>query len=251
MMKQDELLEKRIRELANHAFHKGIITYTNFLNPDELQTVHSRNFHSQGVCIKTWGGYENAERQIAAFFPDAFSFEKEYPISCLQIQPKSLKFADRLTHRDYLGAVLGLGLERHLIGDILVGEENAWLFCLERMCDYILDNLTAVSHTQVLVTSVTDLQKLPKPRFIPVEGTVASCRLDALLALAFKESRSKLIKYIQQGQVFVNGRLITSNSYIPKEGDVISLRGKGRFAYHSRGNQTKKGRYRVLLYRYQ
>ena len=250
-MKQDIIFEKRIRELANSAFHKGIVTYTNFLNPDELQTVHSQNFHSQGICTRTWGGYENAERQIAAFFPDAFSFEEEYPLACIRIRPKSPKFADKLTHRDYLGAALGLGLERFLIGDILVGEEGAWLFCLERMQSFLLENLTAISHTQVIAHPVTDPEEIPRPRLVPVEGTVASSRLDALLSLAFGESRSRLIKHIQQGQVFVNGRQITSNSYIPKDGDVISLRGKGRFAYQGLKGQTKKGRYRVQLYRYQ
>lgn len=226
--------------------------FTDFLNLDELHMVNSQNYSELGVNLVTSGGYEFAERQIAAFIPDALSFEtnSDFPITCLHVQIKALRFAEKLSHRDYLGSILGLGLERNVLGDILVEETGAYVFCLDRMADYLRENLCSVRRTSVLVETVTDPGEFPMPQLTPVKGTVASCRLDCLIALAFRVSRSSAVPWIEGGQVFVNGKLITTNAYTPKEGDIISVRRMGRFRFESAGGTTKKGRQQVLLYRY-
>lgn len=249
-MTQDELFQKRIGELANMAYHKGIVMFTDFLTLNELHMVNSRNFHDLGVSLKTNGGYDFAERQITAFIPDALSFDWEFPITCLHLRVKSPKFAEKLSHRDYLGAILNLGLERFVLGDILVDQSGAYVFCLNRIADYLKENLCSVRHTPVICEEITSREALPKPTLSPVNGTVASCRLDCLIALAFKSSRSSIVPLIEGGQVFVNGRMITSNGYLPKEGDIISVRKMGRFLFDRVGNTTKKGRHQVFLYRY-
>lgn len=249
-MEKEEFFLKRIRELANISYHRDIVTFSDFLNLNEQNIVSSQDFRSLGVTVESFGGYENAERQMVAFHPDALAFPWEYPIDCLRVEPKALKFSEELGHRDYLGAILNLGVDRSVVGDILVQEKAAWFFCLQKMTDFFLENLCRVRHTNILITKVGDPGELPSPNLTTVSGTCSSVRLDALIALAFRESRSSMVSYIEGGQVFVNGRIVTSNGYEPKEGDIISVRGKGRFLYEGVSRQTKKGRLSVRISRY-
>ena len=101
------------------------------------------------------------------------------------------------------------------------------------------------------ISMVDNPDHIPEPEFQEINGTCASVRLDALIGLAFQTSRSSMVQFIEGGQVFVNGRLITSNGYEPKDGDIISVRGKGRFRFEGVSRQTKKGRNSMKLLRYQ
>ena len=89
-----------------------------------------------GVSVKLFGGYDHAERQMAAFYPGTVGFSWEYPIDCLKITPKALRFSEELGHRDYLGAILNLGVDRSVVGDILIKDKEAWVFCLHKMSDF-------------------------------------------------------------------------------------------------------------------
>ncbi len=100
--------------------------------------------------MESFGGYDQAERQMIAFHPDALAFSWEYPICCLKIEPKAVKFSEALSHRDYLGTILGLGVERSVIGDILVQEHAAWVFCQEKIADFIEENLCRACGVGVL-----------------------------------------------------------------------------------------------------
>ena len=249
-MDKEELFIKRIRELANMAYQRDITTFTDFLNLNEQNILNSQNFHKLGVTAESFGGYENAERQMVAFHSDALTFTWEYPIDCLRIEPKALKFSEELSHRDYLGALLNLGVDRSVIGDIVVQKKAAWFFCQNKMTEFFLENLCRVRHTNILITKVEDSDEFPRPVLESVSGTCASVRLDSLIALAFGTSRSSIVHCIEEGLVFVNGKLITSNGYEPKEGDIISVRKKGRFIFDGVSRRTKKGRLgvRILLY---
>ena len=249
-MDKDEFLLKRIRELAKLSYQRDIVTFSDFLNLNEQNMVSSLKQQFPQVVMETFGGYDNAERQMVAFHPDALAFTWEYPIDCLKIEPKAIKFSENLSHRDYMGALLNLGVDRSVIGDIIVQEKAAWFFCQSKMTEFFLENLCRVRHTNILITKVNDPEEFPHPNLESINGTCASVRLDSLIALAFKASRSSMVSYIESGQVFVNGKLITSNGYEPKEGDIVSVRGKGRFIFDGVSHQTKKGRYgvRILLY---
>ena len=221
-MDKEELFIKRIRELANMAYQRDITTFTDFLNLNEQNILNSQNFHKLGVTAESFGGYENAERQMVAFHSDALTFTWEYPIDCIRLEPKAVKFSEDLTHRDYLGAILNLGVDRSVV----------------------------VRHTTVVASRIEDPGEFPQPKMTPITGTCASVRLDSLIALAFGTSRSSIVHCIEEGLVFVNGKLITSNGYEPKEGDIISVRKKGRFIFDGVSRRTKKGRLgvRILLY---
>lgn len=250
-MEKEEFFIKRIRELANLSYRRDIVTFSDFLNLNEQNIVNNRKNQIPGVVTECFGGYEQAERQMIAFHPDALAFTWEYPITCLKVEPKARKFSEDLGHRDYLGAVLNLGIERSVIGDILIQEHTAWIFCHNKIADFLVDNLDRIRHTAVKVSVVDNPEHYPEPQFALVTGTCYSVRLDALIALAFQASRSSMVSFIENGQVFVNGKLITSNGYEPKEGDIISVRGKGRFIFDGVSRQTKKGRNSVKLRRYQ
>lgn len=253
-------LEKRFAELSRTAYQRDIITYSDFLNLNEQNILHMLPKDRLYSRVAYFGGYEMAERQMAAFIPDALylrygkneitSEETGYPFCALKIDPVNRRFAEELTHRDYLGAVLNLGIDRSRTGDIIPEETGALLFVHNDIADYLCGELTRVRHTNVCAKQVPLSEIHYTPEFEEIRGTVASVRLDSLLALAFNQSRSRLTGLIEGGKVYVNGRLITSNGYQPVEGDIISVRGTGKFRYKSAGGRTRKNRISVLIDRY-
>ena len=250
MQKEELMLQKRLIELSKIAYQRGIVTYSDFLNLNELNILHITPKQDFDSCFETFGGYDLSERQMVAFLPDALCYEKNYPICALKIAPLQKKFSEPLSHRDYLGAIINLGIERSKLGDILVKEDYAILFAHKTLKDFLCDELTRIRHTSVMVSEI-DFEAISyKADTEEIKGTVSSLRLDSLLALAFGSSRSKLVAYIEGGKVFVNGKLITSNGYQIKEDDIVSVRGLGRFQYKETVSQTKKGRFYVTLHLY-
>jgi len=249
MDKSAEVFEKRLFDLENMAIQKGIVVFTDFMNLNELNILHN-NRQKFSISWDTFGGYEFAERQMAAFMPDALYYDWNYPITCLQIDLPHARYSDKLTHRDYLGAILNLGIERRAIGDIIVDTNHAYLFCTDKMSDFIVSELCRIRSTTVSCKKIVDIKLSFHLKTEHITGTVASIRLDSILAVAFQASRSSLVGLIEGGKVFVNGRLVVSNGYTLKENDIISARGLGKFRYLHTISQTKKGRYLVELEKY-
>lgn len=253
MLKEEQLLIRRFRDLAYAADSRGISLFTDFLNLHEQNLFYEIKNELPDIRYFSCGGYGDAERKMLCFCGNlniSNEDEIDFPISCLYITPKNAKFSDKLTHRDILGAVLNLGIERGKIGDIIVDNNEAYLFCCLSICDYIINELARIKHTMVSA-SLIDIQDFKyEPKLKPVTGSVSSIRLDSILAVAFNGSRSGLSGLIAGGKVFVNGRNILSNSYNLKENDIVSVRGYGRFIFAGVSGQTKKGRYsvKILLY---
>ena len=250
-MTQDEVLfQKHLSDLAGTADRRGFAVFTDFMNLNELNIFHASAQKFSYVTTKTFGGYEHAERQIAAFLPDALSYSYDFPIISLKIRPLQKKFAEDLSHRDYLGALLNLGVDRSKIGDILVGEKEAIFFCEEGIAPFLQQELTRVRHTPVLVEEAAPDEIQVTEHTEVVRGTVSTVRLDSVMSVALKASRSSLVSLIEEGKVFVNGRLVTSNGCQLKENDLISVRGNGRFRLLTLGGQTKKGRCVIEIEKY-
>lgn len=251
-MEKDELLTKRIQELARTAENRGFVTFTDFLDLNEQNILNQTLQKFSFIRGETFGGYEGAERQMAAFLPDPYYDEMQidWPIACIRIVPANARFAEKLTHRDILGALMSLGIERSRMGDIAVGDQESYLFCGSQLSAVICDELTQIRHTNVRCTccNLTDFTYAPKTQ--TVHGSVASVRLDSVMALAFGSSRSSLLSLIEGGRVFVNGRLITTNAYALKEGDIVSVRGLGKFRYTGVTGDTRKGRHMAALEKY-
>ena len=250
MKKEESMLQKRLLELSDTAYKRNIVTFSDFLNLNELNILHSIPKHMLSARYKTYGGYELAERQMVAFLPDALYYEYNYPIDVLRICPLNPRFSETLSHRDYLGAILNLGIERSKTGDLLIQDNECILFVSEVMSSYIQEHLTRIRHTAVTTNTKTESDFCYLPQFQEIKGTVASIRLDTVLSVAYPLSRSKLTGLIEGAKVFVNGRLITTNSYHLKEKDIISVRGMGRISYEGILSETKKGRYYITVHKY-
>ena len=250
MNKEETLLRKRLTELSRQAYHKDIVTFSDFLNLNELNILHTTPKDLFPARYETFGGYEMAERQMVAFLPDALYYEYQYPMQVLKIRPANPRFAEELSHRDYLGSLMNLGVERCKMGDILLLEDCAEVFVCQNIAEYLCQELTRIRHTVVQTELVTPEEISYEPRFEEIKGTVSSIRLDSVLALAYPLSRSKMTSYIEGGRVFVNGKLITSNGYHLKEGDILSVRGLGRIRYEGMLSETKKKRCLISLRKY-
>lgn len=250
MVKEEIMLQKRLIELSRTAYMRGIVTFSDFLNLNELNILHTIPKNQLQSGYETYGGYHLAERQMVAFLPDALYYDYRYPFQVIEISPLNQRFSEELTHRDYLGAVMNLGIERCKLGDIMIDGKNAFLFVRDELAEYVIKNLTRIRHTSVQVTVAAEFLESYEPKYEEVKGTIASVRLDTVLSLAYPLSRSKLTDCIESGRVFVNGKLITSNGYRLKEGDIISVRKMGRIVYDGVLSETKKGRYLTCVRRY-
>lgn len=250
-MDAEELLKNRIRELAKKAYQQTLYLHTSFLTLPEQSLYYMIEKEVSYAHGRMNGGYEDAERKVLMFGSESlFGYTSEFPVACLRIQPLAPKFSESLNHRDYMGAILNLGIERECIGDILVDSTGAYVFCMNHMLEFLQDNITKVRHTLVSAIPIN-------PRNIdfhlavrPIEGFLASFRLDAVISLAFGLSRKESSAFIKNKRVFLNGRLIESGSKTVSEGDVISVRGKGKMKFEKVRGQSKKGRFSVLLHQY-
>lgn len=250
--KDEIILRKRLIDQANIADIRGICIFSDFLNLNEQNIFYSLKHELPMIKYFTYGGFDDAERKILCFCGDETitDTEIEYPISCIRITPNNQKFSDSLNHRDFLGAVLNLGLERSKLGDILINDNEGYLFAHKSISDFITEQLFKVKHTMVSASLIEQKDFDYTPRYKEVIGTVSSVRLDSILSVAFHSSRSSLTGLIEGGKVYVGGKLVLSNSYSLKEKDVVSVRGLGKFIFLGTSYQTKKGRYsvKVLLY---
>lgn len=247
MTKQEQQFQNRMLELANTAYRRGVPVFTGFLDRNELHMLHSIKELPYGIRVETFGGYEFAERQMAVFLSDAPFIQHEYPFVSVKIEPLHAKFAEALTHRDYLGAVLNLGIDRSQIGDLIVEAQSCILFCTPQIGAFLAEECTRIRHT-VVTCGIFELQELKIcPHFKEVQGSVSSPRLDSILALAFHCSRNGVLSVIRNGEVFINSRMEMSASRQLKEKDVVSARGYGKFIFDGVVSETKKGRLMVHI----
>ncbi|SHI16618.1 RNA-binding protein YlmH, contains S4-like domain [Sporobacter termitidis DSM 10068] len=243
MQDETELLKKRLLELTHRAFSQQRYTYSEFLTLAEQDALLGMKFDAGAAPLTLLGGYDGAERQIARFGDAALcGYEEAPPLSYIAVTPLSQKFADALTHRDFLGALMALGVRRSVLGDILLQDNSACLVCLESISGFIVGEFSQVKRTSVrcqVLDALPDIAvREPEARSV----NVASQRLDALVAAVYKLSRSESQALIVQGKVHVNSRLTENASHEPGPGDIVSVRGLGRFVYDGAGRETKKGR---------
>ena len=244
----DNSFHKRMLDLAEQAYRKGLYTYSAFLNEGEISDVLQMEREIDAVGFTLFGGREHSIRQIVRFgSAEQMGYEEAWPIRCIRTDPVNARFAEELTHRDYLGALMHLGMEREMVGDILIRGKTAYLFCLEKMADYIVSNLTQVRHTCVKPVLTEELPEEVSPVMEEVSVLVSGERLDALIAHLTNLSRSETVELFRQKMIFVNGRCCENNSGVPKAGDIISVRGHGKFRYMGPERETKKGKLRVRV----
>lgn len=255
----DERLLSRAADLLERA-RRGEITHTRFLTPGEQRRV-TQNLKCDAEELCAFGGYASAERQRIFFLPGylaeleeadrAACLEEAFADCVIALEIRGSGYRE-LTHRDFLGALLHLGVERDAIGDVCVtAPDRAVLFCDRVMVDFFVEHLERVANDAVRLQVVTVPPDFDGGRqFVEVSDTVASPRADAVVAALANLSRERAQALLKQGMVEID--------YAPEEradrtvaaGSVIVIRGVGKFIVRSLSDKTRKGRFRLLADRY-
>lgn len=249
-MNEEDVIVKRFKELAQRAYAGNYYTCTGFLGIAQislLKKLFASDGDIKGMPYMLYGGMDGCERCMAAFgSSELFGYEYEFPIDCVIIKPRMQKYADRLSHRDVLGAVLNLGTDRSNTGDIYLKDNVAYMFCAQSMSSYITDNLEKVKHTFVTCSVADTLPDFMDNR-ITEKCHAASERVDALVSAAYKLSRGKAAALIKSGRIYINGFLCESAGRAVKINDIVTVRGFGRFEYMGVEKTTAKGRFVVTV----
>lgn len=244
--KEVQQLKNRFRELADKSFSQNMFTFTGFLGLSEQDVFRQTERELSHAGFTLFGGAKETDRKMVRFGSvEEFGYEVEFPIVCIHIKPLMAKFADALSHRDFLGALMNLGIERSALGDIRVGDREAYLFCLESMAEFICENLTQVKHTHVRCTPVEAAGEVPEEEPEHVTVQAASMRVDAVLAKVYNKSRETCLELFRAQKVYVDGRLCENNSHRLKAGETVNVRGFGKFKILGEPRETRKGKLSV------
>jgi RNA-binding protein YlmH len=246
---EDRIVLAHLLDRAEFAARVRKPSHTEFLDPHQLMLAE-RVLAFYGGDYEFFGGFPGAERAIALFYPDYTEEDErdEYRESVFKVLEVRPNARGSLSHRDYLGALMGLGIKREITGDILVEEEKCSIVVLEEIADYIASNLLKVGNTGVN-TTIVDIMNLsaPEPKEREIRTTVAALRLDSVCAPAFGISRSKSAEWIKAGKVNLNWEASQNPDKAVREGDTISIRGKGRAVLEKVGGRTRKDRLAIII----
>lgn len=236
-------------DCAQLALDKNVIKETHFLDPYHVEIILKATKDIFGVKVSVDGGFPESERKKIIFFPDFLRAEDvEAEIVFLEITGHSM---EKFSHRDYLGSILGLGLKREKVGDIIVFDEGCQVIVSTDIAGFILSNLQKIGGAEVQVREIYPHElKVTPTKVKELTGTVASLRLDAVASLGFGLSRTKLSALIKGEKVKVQYKTITNPSFVVNKGQIISIRGRGRMEIAEVGNLTKKNRIHLTVKKY-
>lgn len=250
--KDDKILYSKVLKQLIFCEKNYEKTFTEFLPTLKVSEILSYiNKYHIDQNIKVFGGYEGAERVIIGFCPEYLEIEeKDFFIDILEIT-YNFKYSRELTHRDFLGSIIGLGIDRSKIGDIIIEGNKAICFVEKSMSSYLEANLQKVGNTKVKikVCNLVDYN-IPQPKYEEKCIIVASTRLDAVLGHSFNLARGKISDIIKGEKVFLNWTLETSVSKNIKENDIITVRGFGRIKILNIVGKTKKDRIILNIIKY-
>ena len=252
MSEKDEgqLLTGRIRDLARRALQNEYLTHTGFLSLSE-QSLAAAAVDPADRCA-FYGGLPEADRRVLFFLPSWMEEETlvrqeeagEGVIACVQIRVRGARFTKEIGHRDCLGALMHLGIGRDQVGDIFLEKDGscAYAFVLSGIAGHICRELVTVGRAHVDTQIVPPAACTARPVLEARSGSIASVRIDNLVAMVFHLSRSAAQDLIGREEVFADGRTVTSASKVPRSGCRISVRGYGKFIFEGEEKTTKKGR---------
>ncbi len=234
-----KLLLSKVSDILKAAEKYCCAQFSAFLDPASAAFVKNNIFASQNLELGFFGGYDDAERVMLCVKPE-WEYEVSYPIKTVLIRGKS---DDELTHRDYLGSLLSLGITREVLGDICIFENSALVFCKSEIADYIIINLIKIGNKGVECSEFFgDMGKFVNKKVVRESLNVASMRIDALICAAYRLSRSVCCDLIASGKVNLNFEPCLKSDTKLNEGDLISVRGSGRIRFVAMSGTSKKGR---------
>ena len=253
-MTENERLLSLVRDKIRQAEYTYTLTNTNFLSLAEGSAARALCKES-GAKFHFYGGFAEAERKLLFILPDYMEADADFPSEeddplCL-LSCRTSAGAKALTHRDYLGSLLSLGIEREVVGDILVRENGADIIILKSIADYLLVNYTKAGHIP-LKCELLPIGALvpPTQKTVTLRESVASLRLDNLICAAFNLSRAEAAEQIARGMVFVNDAEAAKPDARLNPGDKLVVRGYGKAYFKEIGGTTRKGRISVLFEKY-
>jgi RNA-binding protein YlmH len=228
---------KQLTRLAERSASKNTYVYTDFLEEaDQKIAIRIQKF------VTLFGGADFAVRKIARFGnADEIGYEEDFPLRILAIKPLGGKFATPLTHRDILGALMNLGLAREKIGDIFAGE-TSYVVIYETLSAFVCDNLNKIGRNFVNVAEVSCLPDELRPETAEKSVSADSNRLDAIVCRVFNLSRETAQTLIADQLVKINGEIIAKSMRPLQQGDVVSVRGHGKFRFVGESGQSRKGK---------
>lgn len=248
---EDELLLSHALDQLQLCQRRSVITHTGFLSPAQWTAVAQLTEQVAGPALLTLGGYPEAERRRCLFLPDYLTGDLVEPSEYVCALRLRWYAPHSLSHRDLLGALMGLGLKREALGDLLVAEGSCDLLLLPELSAFVADNLERAGREKLRVEAValTHLH-FPEPKVKRFRDSVASLRLDGVAAALFGLSRARLSEHIRAGRVSVNYRVVQRPDAPVEAGDLIACRGEGKGRLAEVGDPTRKGRISVLLERF-
>lgn len=242
--KEDKELISRVEDIADLSLTRNKPYYLGFLNERE-QYIIEKTFPFYETYFSFFGGYKNAKRRFLCFSQDIVD-EAEYPFSAVYF---TFRKTDKLTHRDFLGALMNLGIERNCVGDIVVNEGKAVCFVKNEIKDYIQSQISKIGRVGVKISDKS-LDIDYSDNIKELQLIVSSLRLDVIAAALTKLSRGKTADFILSGKVYVNYSENKNVSHTLCEGDILSVRGYGKFVIKNQIGTTKKGRIKIIINHY-
>lgn len=229
-------------------YSRGRYSFSDFLGLAEQSDFHAQIREFDALPWALFGGAENCERVMLRIGDEeTLGYSEPWPIRTLEIAPKNRKFADPLTHRDFLGAILHLGLERDTIGDIFIEDNVGYVFCTDKVAAYLTQELDRVKHTSVVCREIEELPELkrskPEEKFIQT----SSLRIDLIIAKVYNLSRNAAQELFPARKVFVDGRLCENNSRELCPGEIVSVRGFGRLSLKEERGLSRKGKHNLVM----
>jgi len=236
----------KIADLYRRCNEKNMITNTGFLTPTEQAEILKENYYN----FVLFGGNQECDRKMGFFLPDYCS-DSDIDFGDY-ITAYRVRFSfEKLSHRDFLGALMGLGIKRECIGDIYIFDNVAYFYSTKEITKFIMLNLDKVGRAGIKLEEISlEDVIIPEVELKRLRYTVQSVRLDSILAKAYNISRENMVKKIQAGLVFLNYLECQNVSNIVKEGDVISVKGLGKIKIISCNDKSSKGRFIVEIDKY-
>lgn len=252
-MTQDELTLAKIEDRIEQCRDGYYVTSTGFLDSHEQALAKKALMHAAGVRTLMYGGYADAERRMLVCIPSDLPLSDEEATAGLAevLRVSKPKISRDLSHRDYLGSILGLGIERRLTGDILVREDGADIFIVPEIADFLLNEYHQAGRTEVKTEVVSAGEVIvPEVRCQIIKDTVSSLRLDSVISSAFRLSRSSAAEAIRSGLVSVDHAECLKTDAKVEEGAILVLKGKGKAVLEEIGNESKKSRIWLRIKRF-
>lgn len=240
----DTAFLKRMNELKDRSIQFSSYLESDFLSLYEQKLI-SKNINKKYFTF--YGGFANCEKAMAVFGDSqeiGYSYDPE--ICFLHIFPSAIKFSEKLSHRDYLGAIMNLGIRRNTFGDLILKDTDAYTVCKQCIGEHIVKNLLTVKHTSIRCEMIEQIPQEVVPKLTDFSFVVTSERLDSILSAMYKISRSESKALVEHGKVLVDGAEMLKADYTPEEGNIITLSGHGKFIYIGMEKETKKGRLRCI-----